>query len=102
MLRRRVKVVGGGRLWLRSSRRSLPPPRWEMGYFPATHHPWPCLLFLLPLLLAYEGGVLWLGGTQPEALRNGADTWLRWGLEAVGFPHLDWAPGVIVVCLLGW
>ena len=48
------------------------------GYVLATRHPWPCLLFLLPLLLIYECGVVWLGGTQPEALRNGADHWLRW------------------------
>ena len=34
-------------------------------YIGATKHPWPCFLFLLPFLAAYEGGVLWLGGTHP-------------------------------------
>lgn len=76
-----------------------PPPR---AYWSATRHPWPCLLFLLPLLAAYEGGVLWLGGKHPEALRNGADTWLRWGLEAFGLQQLYWAPGAVVLILLGW
>ena len=47
----------------------------RVSYFTATRHPWPCFLFLLPLLTAYEGGVLWAGGSQPETLRNGADAW---------------------------
>jgi hypothetical protein len=72
------------------------------GYLAATRHPWPCLLFLLPLLAAYEVGVLWLGGTRPEALRNGADTWLRWGLERFGLPQFYCAPALIVVVFLGW
>jgi hypothetical protein len=50
------------------------------GYSRETRHPWSCLLFLLPLLAAYEVGVVWMGGEEPEALRNGADYWLRCGL----------------------
>ena len=42
-------------------------------YFSATRHPWACILFVLPLLLAYEAGVLSMGPEQPELLRNGAD-----------------------------
>lgn len=72
------------------------------GYFAATRHPWPCLLFLLPLLLVYEAGVLWLGGARPEVLRNGADTWLRWGLEAFGLQQLYWAPALVVALFLFW
>jgi hypothetical protein len=53
-------------------------------------------------LAAYEAGVLWLGGTQPEALRNGADTWLRWGLEALGIHALYCTPALIVGLFLGW
>ena len=72
------------------------------GYLAATRHPWPCLLFLLPLLAAYEAGVYWLGGTQPEALRNGADTWLHWGLEAFGLSQLYWPPVLIALVFLVW
>jgi hypothetical protein len=72
------------------------------GYFSATRHPWPNLLFLLPLLLAYEAGILWLGGTHPEALRNGADSWLRWGLEELGVEAFYWAPALLVVAFLAW
>ena len=35
-------------------------------YIFATRHPWSALLFLIPLLALYEGGVLWLGGEGPE------------------------------------
>jgi membrane protease YdiL (CAAX protease family) len=70
-------------------------------YLVATRHPWPCFLFLLPLLAAYECGVLWLGGLQPQTLRNGADNWLRGSLESFGLSQLYWAPlligGVFVV-----
>lgn len=71
-------------------------------YFLATRHPWPCLLFLLPLLLAYEGGVVWLGGAHPEALRNGLDAWLRWGLESFGVQPLYLPPGIIAAVFLLW
>jgi hypothetical protein len=69
-----------------------------VGYFRATRHPYPCLLFLLPLLAGYEAGVAWLGGTDPESLRNGADNWLRWGLAAVGL-HNPWLPPVAVLLI---
>jgi membrane protease YdiL (CAAX protease family) len=76
--------------------------RWRQSYFSATRHPWSCLLFLLPLLAVYEAGVLWLGGAKPEVLRNGADTWLRWGLEAFGLQQLYWPPALVVGLFLAW
>lgn len=69
------------------------------GYIPATRHPWPCLLFVLPLLTAYETGVQLLGGANPETVRNGADHWLRIGLKAVGVKFW-WVPPVVL--LLGF
>jgi membrane protease YdiL (CAAX protease family) len=74
----------------------------RVGYLLATRHPWSCLLFLIPLLLAYECGVIWLGGARPEALRNGADTWLRWGLERLGLTQFYCAPGLVIIVLLIW
>jgi membrane protease YdiL (CAAX protease family) len=76
--------------------------RYRGGYILATQHPWPCLLFLLPLLVIYEAGVLRLGGAQPDALRNGADSWLRWGLESFGLTQLYCAPALIAVIFLAW
>jgi len=57
---------------------------------------------LLPLLLAYEGGVVWVGGTQADALRNGADTWLRWALESFGLHQLYCAPLLLAVVFMVW
>jgi RsiW-degrading membrane proteinase PrsW (M82 family) len=72
------------------------------GYFSATRHPWVCLLFLLPLLAVYEGGILWIGGDQASRLRNGADAWLRWGLELFGAAHVLAAPAVVLIVMLLW
>ena len=66
------------------------------GYLPAARHPWPCLLFMLPLLVAYEGGVMCLGGPHPESVRNGADHWLRHGLELLGL-RFFWIPPTVLV-----
>lgn len=77
-------------------------PRTRQDYLQATRHPWPSLLFLLPLLAVYECGVLWLGGSQPDAVRNGADAWLRWWLEAAGLQPLYLAPALVVVALGLW
>jgi Type II CAAX prenyl endopeptidase Rce1-like len=74
----------------------------KRGYLAATLHPWPCFLFLLPLLTAYEIGVVLLGGQRPDALRNGADAWLRSTLELCGLPHLYCAPAVLVLIFLIW
>jgi hypothetical protein len=71
-------------------------------YLSATKHPWPCLWFLLPLLVAYESGIFWLGGPHSEAIRNGADTWLHWGLDTFGFHELYWGPVLIAALFLAW
>jgi membrane protease YdiL (CAAX protease family) len=71
-------------------------------YVLATRHPWSCFLFLLPLLAAYEGGVLLLGGGHTHTFRNGADTWLRWALEYFGLSQLYWAPLLIAGVFVIW
>ena len=71
-------------------------------YLSSTRHPWSSFLFLVPLLAAYEGGVLWLGGDRAARLRNGADAWLRWALEVFGVEHVLVAPAIVVAVLLVW
>jgi hypothetical protein len=71
-------------------------------YWSATRHPGPCLLFLAPLLLAYEIGVFKLGGSQPYMLRNGADTWTRAGLAALSIRHPAAAPILVAAALGIW
>jgi len=73
-----------------------------VSYLSATRHPWSSLLFLAPLLALYEGGVLWLGGSQSERLRNGADAWMRWGLDVFGAGHVLAAPLVVLLVMLIW
>jgi hypothetical protein len=71
-------------------------------YFSATRHPWANLLFLTPLLAAYEAGVWWLGTDQASQVRNGADAWVRWGLDIFGVGQVLAAPVVIVAVMLVW
>lgn len=67
---------------------------WEMSRTPLTS-----LVFSLPLVLAYEGGVLLLGHGSP---RNGADVWLRQLLGLLGFGAYFLLPILTLVGLLAW
>ena len=55
-----------------------------------------------PLLIAYEVGVLSLGGEQSLSLRNGADVWLRDGFATLGLTHPIVAPLFVVLLLTVW
>lgn len=76
-------------------------PHTAESYWPATKHPWACVLFVLPLLLTYEIG-LYITGCPPEELRNGADAWLRAGLDAIGLSSIYGAPCLLIFVLLIW
>jgi hypothetical protein len=71
-------------------------------YISATRHPWASLLFLTPLLAAYEAGVWWPVTGQTCQVRNGADAWLRWALDVFGVDQVLAAPVAIVLVLLIW
>ena len=71
-------------------------------YLGATRHPWPCLLFVLPLLTAYEFCVLQLGGDHPEMVRNGADNWVRVALAYSGVDYPWLPPAVLAVAFAVW
>ncbi len=71
-------------------------------YWQQSRLPWPSLVFLLPMLIAYELGVIWVGGPNAAKIRSGADVWLRGGLEAIGL-GVGWLPPLLVVVgLLTW
>lgn len=74
----------------------------KQSYLRATLHPWPCLLFLLPLLGTYEIGVYLIGGAEASTLRNGADAWLRWVLDVYGIKPFLAAPAIIVTVFVIW
>lgn len=77
-------------------------PNLNESYWTATKHPWACVLFVLPLLATYEIGLYVSGGGAPEDLRNGADTWLRAALDAVGVSPVYGAPSLLIFVLLVW
>ena len=73
--------------------------RLAAGYWIESRRPLISLVFIAPLLAIYEFGVLMLG---PQAVRNGADVWLRQFLELVGFGQYFLLPVLTVCILLGW
>jgi len=71
-------------------------------YWSQTRQPLVCLVFLLPLLAAYEFGVLVFSDSTSDGVRNGADVWLRGGLHELGFAQPFVLPLVIIGGLLAW
>jgi hypothetical protein len=85
------------RWWGHSARQEVSGSYWSV-----IRRPLPSLLFVLPMLVAYELGVLWLGGSSAEILRTGADSWIRQTLNTLGLTDHLLPPLAIVVALLGW
>jgi len=80
---------------------TAPPRQKGDDYWALARQPLHCLLFLLPLLAAYEIGVALAIGDGATA-RNGADYWMRWGLQVVGLKHPLLLPLVVVGLLSAW
>ncbi len=80
----------------------VPPVTAHTEYWFETRRPFCNLVFLLPLLLAYELGVWWIGGADANSVRNGADAWMRLGLQRIGVDLLWLLPAVLVGALLAW
>jgi len=70
-------------------------------YLSSTRHPWTAFLFVVPLLVVYEVGVVMLADRAgASGLRNGADVWLRGQLVESGI-RFPWAlPGLVALVLL--
>ncbi len=74
----------------------------EPSYWAVTRAPIPCLIFILPLLLTYELGVMLVGGASADSVRTGADAWIRQATAAMGLTD-QWLPALsVVVVLLAW
>ena len=72
-------------------------------YWRLAREPLACLIFLLPLLLIYEVGVLWIGaGGNESGVRNGADYWMRGWLQNAGLDSVLILPLMVVGVLLAW
>jgi membrane protease YdiL (CAAX protease family) len=68
-------------------------------YWSESRRPLASLLFVAPLLIVYEGGVILLG---PQAVRNGVDIWLRGLLGLMSFGQYFLLPLLTVCLLLAW
>jgi len=72
------------------------------GYWSSTRRPLPSLALVAPVVLAYEGGVVWLGGAASNTLRTGADAWMRRSLAELGLTDRWFLPLALLMILLGW
>lgn len=100
--RPRYEQTGTGRKRLRRLVFVEPIEEPEAGYWGTTRHPLPSLVLVAPIVLAYEFGVLWLGGGQSASLRTGADAWLRHSLAAAGLTDHWLLPLALFLVLCGW
>ncbi len=66
-------------------------------YWHESKRPLVSLVFVTPMLVVYEVGVLWLG---PDATRNGIDMYLRSWLDWIGFSHYFLLPVLTTALLL--
>ncbi len=82
-----------------ATKRAVRVARFRGDYWQQSRLPLASLAFVTPLLALYEAGVLWLG---PQAMRNGADVWLRQLLDLVGFSQYFLLPALTVALLAGW
>jgi len=74
----------------------------ENTYWYDARRPLASLVFLIPWIVVYEAGVLMLGNQQPDALRNGADYWMRNWLSMSGIGQGLLLPMLVVLSLLAW
>lgn len=68
-------------------------------YWAESRRPLTSLVFISPLLLVYEIGILVLG---PHAVRNGVDVWLRGVLEWLDLGQYFLLPALTIGLLLAW
>lgn len=75
-----------------------PISSWD-SYLRETRQPVASLVFVTPMLIVYEVGILCLG---PQAMRNGADVWLRYFLDWIGFGQYLLLPALTIFTLIAW
>jgi len=95
-------LTGGSRARRWPLGRRDPHDRPRVGYLAAVRHPWPCLVFLVPILALYELGVAHLTPPSGDSLRAGVELWLRQWLADTGPVLPIIIPGALVLLLTAW
>ncbi len=80
---------------------SEPTENLTSDYWSEARTPLSSLLFLIPWIAIYEFGVVAIGQDQPDAVRNGADFWMRSLLSQAGVGQIL-LPLFVIGMLLGW
>jgi membrane protease YdiL (CAAX protease family) len=71
-------------------------------YWKSTSHPIASVLFVLPLLIAYEVGIHFVAPTgDTTSLRNGADVWVRAQVKSFGLNFAYAVPVLLAAVLVG-
>ena len=74
----------------------------DYNYWEETQTPFSSLVFLLPILILYEVGVITLGGAHADLYRNGADYWMRDWLAFAGWTQRLILPCLVISLLFIW
>jgi hypothetical protein len=79
----------------------LSEPR-PIPYWLETRRPFCNFIFLLPLLLLYEIGIVLAAGIPGDSVRNGADAWMRLWLQWAGVEVAWLLPMLLPATLIAW
>jgi len=71
-------------------------------YWSVAKTPLHSLLFLLPMVVFYEAGIVWVHREHLERVRNGGDVMLRQVMALVGRPGVAASAFVLAIVLLLW
>jgi membrane protease YdiL (CAAX protease family) len=74
---------------------------WLIGYLERARQPWACILFVVPLLAAYEVGLMFVSPVPDEA-RTGVDAWIGHAFHHFGATLPLATPIALVLGLLAW
>jgi membrane protease YdiL (CAAX protease family) len=72
---------------------------YDTQYLSESARPLTSLTFVIPLLIVYEAGLLFIG---PLSMRNGAEVWLRQLLDWLGFGQYFLLPLLTCFVLIAW
>ena len=72
----------------------------SLDYWKETKRPVYSLVFLLPIIVAYEAGIFLIGSAGREAIRNGADQIVQVGLHYVRVKEFFVCSGIFVIFVL--